>query len=242
MSGVHETWKVEEHQSLVSLGEGLLTVQGVITMPLGKFPRRMTVAALEGGRGTVVYSAIALQEPEMRQIEALGEPAFLVVPNAHHRKDAKIWKQRYPKMRVVAPSAGRKDIEEVVAVDSVDGDGVDDSRIKIAAVGGTENSELAMLVSRADGTTLVVNDIIAHVAHPDGVGAQVMTRLMGFGIHHPQVPSVVKHYLVKDKAAVAAQFRRWAALPDVRRIVPSHGDVIEQPKPALELLAESLGY
>ncbi len=240
MSGVHETWKVEEHESLVSLGDGLLTVTGAIKMPLGKFPRRMTIAALQDGGGTVVYSAIALRESEMQQIEALGKPAYLVVPNAHHRMDAKIWKQRYPALRVLAPSGGRKAIDEVVAVDAVNGAGLKDSGVQIVPVDGTDDSELAMLVSRADGTTLVVNDIIAHVAHPDGIGARVMARLMGFGIRHPQVPSVVKHFLVKDKAAVAAQFRRWAALPDLRRIVPSHGDIVEQPKQALDVLAESL--
>jgi hypothetical protein len=52
-----------------------LTVAGEIVMPLGRFPRRMTVVALAGG-GTAIYSAIALDAPEMARIEAMGPPAI----------------------------------------------------------------------------------------------------------------------------------------------------------------------
>ena len=43
-------------------------------MPLGCFPRRMNVVALAGG-GTAIYSAIALDAPEMARIEATGPRA-----------------------------------------------------------------------------------------------------------------------------------------------------------------------
>ena len=59
MSKVNEEWKVGPHGPLERLDDGLLTVAGEIRMPLGNFPRRMTVIALDGGR-SAIWSAIPL--------------------------------------------------------------------------------------------------------------------------------------------------------------------------------------
>src|SRR5215210_1378368 len=106
MSQVNEEWKVGPHGPLEVLDEGLLTVAAEITMPLGRFPRRMTVVGLSGGR-TAIWSAVPLREPEMKTIEALGAPAFLIVPGVAHRLDLKPWKQRYPGARVICPPGAR---------------------------------------------------------------------------------------------------------------------------------------
>ena len=92
---------------LEAIDERILTVAGEIAMPLGRFPRRMTVVGLSGGR-SAVWSAIALHEAEMLRIEALGRPAFLIVPSDHHRLDVRIWQARYPDALVVAPPGPRR--------------------------------------------------------------------------------------------------------------------------------------
>ena len=237
MSTSDDTWNVQPHGPVIELDQGLITIEGTITMPLGKFPRRMTVA--QSATGSVVYSAMAVDENAMRRIEAFGAPRVLVVPSAHHRLDIRAWKARFPSARVVAPAGAREAVEKVIAVDDTSG-ALDDADLRLETIDGTGQREFALLVSRPDGKSLVVNDMIAFVAHPDGVGAKIMARLMGFGVKHPQIPSVAKMGLVKDKPAVAAHFRRWAALPDLRRIVVSHGEVIEQPRETLETLAEAL--
>ena len=113
-----ERWEVLPHGKLTEVDENILTVTGEIHMPM-KFPRRMTVVRLHDSN-LVVFSAIALDEDEMHALEAYGQPAYLVVPNDHHRLDAKIWKQRYPNMQVVAPAGAREKVEEVVHVDTTD--------------------------------------------------------------------------------------------------------------------------
>jgi len=50
---------------------------------------------------------MALDANEMARLEAFGAPAFLIVPNDHHRLDAKAWKDRYPQVQVVAPEGAR---------------------------------------------------------------------------------------------------------------------------------------
>jgi hypothetical protein len=238
MAKLHKKWTVLPHGSVEEVGEGILTVQGVIPLPLGKFPRRMTAVALSGGR-SAIFSAMALDDRGMRRIEALGAPSFLIVPNGFHRTDAFSWKQRYPQMKVVCPPGAAKRVAKAVTVDATT-DILDDDQVQFLIVPGTGEAEAALSVRRADGTTLVVNDIIANVRHPPGFGAQVMARLFGFGVKRPQVPREVKWLFLKDRSALAAQLREWAAVPELRRLIPSHGEIIDRPQRSLERIAESL--
>ncbi|WP_077002638.1 hypothetical protein [Variovorax sp. KK3] len=236
MSKLNEEWKVEKHGPIDKLADGLYTVAGEIDMPLGHFPRRMTIVALQGG-GLAVWSAIPLHEPEMEQLESMGPVQFLIVPGVGHRLDIKPWKQRYPAAKVVCPPGAREAVEQAVEVDATT-DVLGDPTVAFMAVPGVEEKEAALVIRRADGTTLVVNDIIANVRHPDGLGAKVMARLMGFGVKEPQMPWVGEKMFVKDHAAVAAALRTWAAEPGLARIVVSHGDVItDQPHEVLEKIA-----
>ena len=240
MPAILEKWEVLPHGPLVEADEGVLTVTGEIVMPLGRFPRRMTVVSLRGGR-TAIYSAIALDEPEMARIEAMGRPAILIVPGDGHRMDAKIWKARYPELRVVAPPGARESVAEVVPVDATSSDILDDPAVRWTIVAGTGGHEGALIVRRPGGATIVCNDVIGNVAHPHGIGAEIMGRLMGFGVSEPQVPRVAKYKMVDDARALAGQFRAWAAEPGLARIIVSHGDVIEaQPREVLLRLAEKL--
>eukprot|EP00439_Symbiodinium_sp_Y106_P056422 s2029_g7.t3 len=82
--------------------------------------RNMTLYRPEGSGELVVFSAVALEASLMEQVEALGRPAVLVVPNAYHREDAAVWKARYPDCKVCAPQGStwvRERIAKVVTVD-----------------------------------------------------------------------------------------------------------------------------
>lgn len=231
-------WEVQDHGPLQEVDEGIITVEGTIKMPLGIFPRRMTVVKLAAG-GTAIYSAVSLDDADMASIEALGPPAYMVVPSGHHRLDAKAWKQRYPAMKVVTPPGARDDVQEVVPVDATR-DVFGDPDVRFLTVGGTREREAALMVTRSGDKTLITNDVIAHVAHPEGLGAKVMARMMGFGVNQPQVPSIVRRVIVDDKRALAAQFREWAHDEHLRRIIVSHGEIIDQPRAVLAALAETL--
>jgi hypothetical protein len=67
-----------------------------------------------------------------------------------------------------------------------------------------------------------------------------LARLFGFGVKRPQMAREVKWLLVRDKPALAAQLREWAALPDLVRVIPSHGEIIDRPRATLERIAASL--
>jgi len=239
MGKFNTEWIVGPHGPLERLDEGLFTVEGEIVMPLGRFPRRMTVVALSAGR-VAIWSAIPLREAEMAEIEAMGEVAFLIVPGIGHRLDIIPWKARYPYARVVCTAGAQKGVEEVVSVDAT-GDVLDDPHVHLETVAGVGELEGALTVRREGRLTLVVNDILANVRHPHGLGANIMARLLGFGVKRPRIPRIGKRMFVKDIAALAAEFRRWAAEPGLTRVVVSHGDVIEKnPRAVLARVAADL--
>jgi hypothetical protein len=237
MAKLHKKWTVLPHGPVETVDDGILTVEGVIPMPLGKFPRRMTAVGLSGGR-SAIFSAIALDEPGMREIEKLGAPSFLIVPNGFHRTDAFSWKRRYPDIRVVCPPGARKRVEDAVPVDSTANILADDCS-EFVIVAGTGAAESALMVRRNGAATLVLNDVLANVRHPPGPGAKIMARLFGFGVKRPQVPREVKWLFLDDKRALANQFRGWAAKPNLRRIIVSHGDIIATDPVAILLDAAS---
>lgn len=239
MAKLHDDWHVFPHGPVERIDEGILAVGGEIAMPLGRFPRRMTVVALSSGQ-TVVFSPVALHEPAMREIERLGAPGFMVVPNGFHRLDARAWKNRYPKIRVVCPPGARKRVEEAVPVDAVT-DVFGDTAVRFMVVDGTREAESALSIGRNGRTTLVLNDIISNVRHPKGIGANIMARLFGFGVKRPQMAREIRWLLVKDKPALARQLRGWADDSKLARIIPSHGDIIDdQPQQVLRSVASSL--
>jgi hypothetical protein len=233
-----EQWTVLPHDPPQPVTDDILTVVGEIEMPLMTLPRRMIAVRLRDGR-LVVYNAIALTAPEMERLERFGTPAFLVVANDHHRLDSKSWKARYPDIAVVAPPGARAAVERAVPVDSTSGEFGDPS-VRFVVVPGTGEREAALEVRRPGGLTLVVNDVIANIQDARGFGGWLLRR-MGFAGDEPHVPGPVRLAMVEDRAALAAQFRAWAADAALRRIVVAHGATIEDdPQGALLRLAEAL--
>ena len=240
MGRINEDWIVEPHGPVERVDDGILTVAGEIRMPIGYFPRRMTAVALAGNR-SAIWSAIPLDEEGMREIEALGDPAFLIVPGIAHRLDIKPWKRRYRRARIVCPPGARKAVEEVIPVDATE-DVLEDPHVRFETVPGVGGLEGALVIRRSGRTILVVNDILANVRNPHGIGAHIMARLMGFGVKRPRTPRIGKRMFVKDAAALAGAFRGWANEPGLAQIIVSHGDVIsDAPRDVLRRAADDFG-
>jgi len=232
-------WKVLPHGPLAEIDTDLFVVEGQIPMPLVDLPRRMTIVRLKDLE-LLVWSAISLEESVMEQVEALGRLTWLVVPGDHHRLDAAAWKLRYPQLKVVTPPGARERTEKVVPVDSTEPD-FKDAGVQLLDVPGTHDEEAALLLRRPGGSTLVLNDLVANIRHASGFGGWLL-RTMGFAGDKAQIPKSTEMLLVDCKAELRAQLLRWAELDDLKRIIVSHGEVIEHdPRRVLKELAESLG-
>jgi hypothetical protein len=234
MTAPFKEWTVLPHGKLTRVNDRILEVVGELKMPLLELPRRMTAVRTQSG-GLVIFSAIALREPDMAELEAFGRPAFLIVPSLRHRLDAPAYVKRYPTLTVVTPRTGAEKIREVVRVDTHTPN-FDDASIRYLEIAG----DSALEVDCDDGLTVIVNDLIGDIHDQSGVGGWLL-KVMGFAGDDPHVPAPVKLVLGKHKREVAELFRRWAGRDDLRRIIVSHGDPIEtDPRGALRKLAASL--
>jgi hypothetical protein len=175
----------------------------------------------------------------MKEIERLGAPRFLVVPGDAHRLDAKIYKERYPRVCVLTPPGAKGRVEKVVPVDATEVD-FGDPDVTWHVVAGAGGHEAALVVRRASGTTILVSDLIANLRRKGGFEGW-MLHAMGFGGDAPQVPTVERVLMVENKAQLRRQFLAWAAIPDLRRIIMSHGKPIEHDAAqALRYIADTL--
>jgi hypothetical protein len=219
------------------LSPRLWRVQG--KLPNGPLERVMAIAKRADGT-LVVHSAIALEDELMKEIDGFGKVAWLVVPNGFHRLDAPRFKERYPDAKVLAPSSQRKKVAEKLPVDGAYEDFPPDPHVSFQMLRGTKEGEGVMIVKDEDGTSLVFNDAIFNMPHVPGVGGFFL-RYVGGSSGGPKVSNLGKLLLVKDKKAFAAHLRELADLPDLRRAVVSHHEVINGDVPAiLRSIADSL--
>jgi hypothetical protein len=221
MAKPFDKWTVLPHKPVVKLADNLWMVEG----RLGPIHRVMVMVRLSGNR-LVIWNPVALDEPEMKELEAWGTPAFLIVPNAGHRMDSRIWKQRYPSIVVIAPPGGRKKIEEIVAVDRTDGD-LGDASVTLTFPECTAGREALMTVKHADGnTTIVINDLVMNSRHGRGFSG-LMFRMLGFTSKGPSVTPAARLFLVKDKPGLKTLLQQLAATPQLGRVIVSHGHMLE---------------
>jgi hypothetical protein len=212
--GCFTTWTVLPHQPIQKAAENFWWVEG--TMPKG-FSRKMCVARLGDG-SLLVHNAIALEEPAMQELEAFGRVAYIVVPNGFHRQDARIWKDRYPSAKVIAPTGSRKKVSQVVPVDLDYKDAPGDGSVRLQYFDGCKEREGYVEVKSSDGTTLVVNDLICNMPKTGGV--------MGFFMGptgQPSVPRFTRWFVVQKRGPLGDHVERLAATPGLRRVILSHG-------------------
>ena len=220
MPKAHQTWTVLPHGAIEKVAENIWRVEG--SLPGPPIPRTMTIVRLSDGR-LIIHSAVALDEPSMKEIESWGKLAFLLVPGIGHRLDAKIYKDRYPWITVMCPAGAQERVEQVLRVDRTDIDFADPN-VTWATLDGTGGREGVLTVRSTGGTTLLLNDTMMNMAPLPGVKGFI-GRLMGF-IGPTKLPPLPKRLLVKEKPALRAHFERLAATPDLRRIIVGHGAVV----------------
>ena len=222
MSANGGNWSVLEHGPIEKLSENLWRVEGAL--PGMSLRRTMAVAKRSDGR-LVIHSAIALKEEAMKELEAWGEVAFLIVPNGWHRLDAPAFKARYPNAKVLAPKGAVKKVEEKVKVDGTVEDYPADSAVRLDNLHGIAEQEAVMTVRSADGTTVVLTDAVFNMPKkPSDFLGWLFTSVFA-SAPGPRVSRLFKLAAVKDKQALKGDFERFASLPDLTRVLVGHGEV-----------------
>jgi hypothetical protein len=216
-------WTVLPHGDLAQHDDNLWSAVGAIPdMPM-PLERRMVIVR-RGDGSLLIHNAMALAEHAMKAIEALGEPRVLVVPNGWHRLDAHAMKQRYPTIRVLCPEAAGEKVREVVAVDG-HYDALDrDDALRVEILEGSKWGEGVFVIRSGARVTLLFNDTFMNQPHLPGFSGFVYKLLgcSGPARVHPFCKRTAKRKVLR------AHLERLAAIPGLARVVPGHGDVVEQ--------------
>lgn len=214
-------WTVLPHDPIEKLEENLWCADAAT--PMGKMRRRAMVVRFPSGK-LAFLNAVPLEEPAQKELEAWGEPAFLVVPNGFHRLDIAAWKKRYPAAKVLAPDERRDRVEQKVSVDG--GFDLLPAELERVKIDGLKLQEGIFVCSHSGGrkSLLIPGDLIFNIPRERG---GLLLSLMGSS-GGPKVTPLGRFLLVKDKPAVAASLRRLADTPGLTRVLVCHGEKIER--------------
>jgi hypothetical protein len=198
----------------------------------------MTVIKLSDGR-LVIHSAVALSDSAQRELEAWGEPAFIVIPNGYHRIDAPSYKARYPNAKVLCGDDARARAGQVVAIDGNFSLLPKDAALSCSPVRGSRGGEHVFRVQSGARASLVLNDILFNHPHVPGFKGFLLKAIGSSG--SPRVTNIARLALLADKAALRAHFLEMADIPGLARVIVSHVDVIDRdPAGVLRQVAASL--
>jgi hypothetical protein len=216
-------WTVLPHGKVANLGDNLRAVEG--TLPRGHVPRRMVVARRADGR-LLFYNAIPLAEEAMASLEAFGAPAFLVVPNQFHRLDVHAFKERYPGLQVLCPRPIREKVARAVEVNGDLSDFPADPELELQIARGTNNSEAILVIKAGAETSIVFADVLMNLTRVPGLDGLLFTLIGSVG--GPRVTRLARLLTVNDRTALCVQLQELAALPNLARLIPTHGDIVDQ--------------
>lgn len=230
-------WKVLPHGPIEQLAGNLWWVQGAL--PNMSLKRAMTIARMGDGQ-LVIHNAIALEAQALREIDALGAPAFLIVPSLYHRLDAAAYKTRYPAVRVLTPSGSRAKVEELVRVDGGFEDLPPDDDVRLEMLHGMKAREGAMLVRSEDGMTVVLNDVVFNMDRKRDPLGFLFTTLLG-SAPGPRISRLTKFALIDDKKALREDLERYAAMRGLTRLIVAHEKIAHGPD-ARAALRQAVSY
>lgn len=226
-NSVSDEWlaHVLPHSPIQELAPNLWHVTGSLMTA----PREMVLYKLPDST-LLIHSAIALNEAGMSQLESLGVPKILIVPNRIHKLDALVYKHRYPDILVVAPEAAKPYVEEVVRVDAVAEEFLPKQGIICHQPAGIRPQELVYQLQLTTGKALIFTDILFNLTQSYlemyAPKTKWTFRFLGasgyFGI-----TALGKQFFMTDKSA----YRQWLetladSISNLRVISVAHGEPI----------------
>jgi hypothetical protein len=228
--------KVYPHGGFQEVIPGVWWVRGSLGFPLY---RNMVVARLPSGE-LLLHSLVALDEDGMRELEALGRPAYAIIPHAHHQMDAPFYQRRYPELQLLCPGDEKPGIEGKVRLSGTAEDALPALGVKVHKVPGTRVKENVYEVPLASGGVVLITNDLFGGAHqgPDTFMGRLMMRLSGVPGGGFGMTRLFRLTQVKDRTAVKRFLGDLAGIPDIRAITVSHGDpVTADPAGRLRALA-----
>ena len=222
-------WTVTAHGGLVQHEENLWSVEGMV--PGAPFRRRMVIVKRSDGK-LLFFHAMPLEEPLLAQVKALGQPAYLVVGHHQHAIDADAFAKRLG-LAIYGPKRCEPGLRARCDLSGFLEDVPPDPAVSVESLPGSKLGEAVLTVQSAAGATVCFCDAIQNNPAAD---LNIAFRMLGFA-GGPKTPLVFRVLFLEDKKAMRAAFERLAALPGLKRIIPTHGDLVESAVPSALLAA-----
>jgi hypothetical protein len=184
---------------------------------------RTSIVRLEDGR-LLVHSPAPPSE-DSKQLNELGEVAFLFVPNCFHHLGTPAAVAAFPNAKVVGPkSAAERNRALRIDVDIRDPKFLEDaSGIELFPLDGVPFLDETLVFHRST-RTLLGADVVLRADAKDHFSWRLAARLTGC-FERVRVPPDVRKKVV-DKDAAARSLHALETLP-IERLVIAHGDVVE---------------
>lgn len=223
VDGTAGEWKREvfPHSELTPLAGDLWVVRG--EFPSSPLPRNMVVYRY--GDSLLLHSVVALEERAMRQLESLGKPSIMMIPNWDHWAHIVAFKKRYPDLTVVCPAASRARVEERLAVDATCEEYFPRHGMRFSVPPGMDPVEGVLeLPLDAGRVALVMNDLVTNVPHRKGLRG-LLLRVTGSS-GRPRVIPIVRRRLKIDRRLIRRYLEEQARRPEVAVLTTSHGECV----------------
>jgi len=216
---------IQPYEPMRPVAEGLYCVDG--SWRRSPLPRRMTVFVLRSG-SLAIHSVVRMRENDMRDLEALGDVRWILVPNTFHCSEAGWYRSRYPESRLLVPARGRKALEAKVG--RIDGTYEDDwpeelaGDLDVACTAGFKLEEAVFL--HRPSRTLIATDLVFN-QHGEDFPTLRRWVLTAAGAMNRFGPTRLFRYVfTTDRRALAESLRPvfdW----DYDRVIMSHGRILE---------------
>ncbi|MBL8032916.1 MAG: hypothetical protein JNJ69_04400 [Leptospiraceae bacterium] len=210
--------KIFPHGSITEVAPGLYQVEGSLPFPL---KRNMTLIKLKSG-GLLIYSAVALDDAGLAELEKLGRPEVIVVPQPFHTMDLAFYKNRYPDLKVWGAKAG--EIYHGVSVDADILKAMNDPRISATLVPGLKFHEIHLQFEVPGGHALIVCDLFAgDDCYATGFGAKLAKFILGTSSGGFGIAKIVKWRQISDRAKVKKYITDLAEDAQLKLVLVCHG-------------------
>lgn len=190
--------------------------------------RRMTVVRLADG-GVWLHSPVDIDARLAEQIAGVGPVEHIVAPNLHHHLHVAAARRRYPGATLwAAPGLAHK--RRDIAFDHTLGETEPPWQADLASSHMQGAPMFNEFVFHHRSTrTLICTDALFNIRDEPSLLTRLLFR--GMGIYQKFTQSRVWRWNTRDPRAMAAAIDRVLAW-DITRVVPAHGDVVEDVDPA----------
>ena len=213
-------WTVGKHSELKQIDDNLWGIEDVL--PPGILRRMCIIKRSDGA--LVFFHAVPVDDATLAQIRALGTPKYLVVGHEQHAVDThafqeKLGLQSYGPKKLAAALLKRFNLTGALE------DIPRDPSVEIIETPGSKKDETTIIVKSGGGArvSILTSDVLQNNP-PEKL--KLLFKLLGFG-GGPKVVPLFRLLFTSDKTLLKQTLLKWADMPGLRRLVPFHGDIVE---------------